>query len=117
MASPRFTAIPAIPQTGIDEWQLRLLSALKENVELLTGTRGEEDRSSVALVRSRLNVSPPPAQTMTRVSAQGAGVTVSGVSIPTLEDYGRLLSDTQRLANDVAVLRATVATLVNQLRA
>ena len=117
MANPRFTAIPALPQSGVDEWQLRVLSAIKENVELLTGPRGEEDRNSVALVRSRLNVSPPAAQTMTQVSAQGSGVTVSGVNIPTLDDYGRLLSDTQRLANDVAALRATVEALVNQLRA
>lgn len=40
----RYTAIPAVPIVGIEEWQSRLLNALKENVELLTGTR---DRKSV----------------------------------------------------------------------
>lgn len=131
----RYTAVPALPQTGVDEWQSRFLSAVKENVELLTGTRGEFDLASAAINRSTLTVSQPPEQQMTRVSAVGNGtslpsgfqinpdgsggyvVDVTGnVSVPLLDDYNRLVLDVQRLSNDVANLRGTVAVLIAQLR-
>jgi hypothetical protein len=53
---------------------------------------------------------------MTRVTATGAGFTISGVNVPSADDYIKLVSDVQQLANDVANLRATVNTLVNQLK-
>lgn len=112
----RYTAIPAVPIVGIEEWQSRLLNALKENVELLTGTRGESDLASLAINRARLSVSVPPTQEMVQVSAQGSGVTISGTNVPVLEDYNQLIVDVQRLANDVANLRATVEVLITQLR-
>lgn len=113
---PRYTAVPAVPLVGIEEWQSQLLNALKENVELLTGTRGEPDLASAAINRARLAVQVPPAQTMVQVSAQGSGVTISGANIPILEDYVQLITDVQKLANDVANLRATVEVLITQLR-
>jgi hypothetical protein len=112
----RYTAIPSVPLVGVEEWQSQLLNALKENVELLTGTRGEPDLASLALNRARLTVAVPPAQTMVQVSASGSGVTLSGVNVPVLEDYTQLLVDVQKLANDVATLRATVEVLITQLR-
>lgn len=113
---PRYTAIPAVPLVGVEEWQSQLLNALKENVELLTGSRGEPDLASLAINRARLTVQVPPAQTMAQVSAQGSGVALSGVNVPILEDYTQLLVDVQKLANDVANLRATVEVLITQLR-
>lgn len=112
----RYAAIPAVPLVGVEEWQSQLLNALKENVELLTGTRGEPDLASVAINRSRLNVDVPSEQKMTRVGAQGSGVTINGTNIPLLEDYNQALVDIQTLANDVANLRATVEVLIKQLR-
>lgn len=131
----RFTGIPAVPQTGVDEWNARMLSAIKENVELLTGTRGEGDNASRALTKSNFSVNAPPAQQMTNVSASGAGaalissfeltgppggpftVNVTGrANVPVLEDYNNLVVDVQALANDVAALRATVEILITQLR-
>ena len=38
----RFTAIPAVPQGGITDWQSVLITSVKENVELLTGLRGKQ---------------------------------------------------------------------------
>lgn len=112
----RYTAVPAVPLVGIEEWQSQLLNALKENVELLTGTRGEPDLASVAINRARLTVAVPPAQEMVQVSANGSGVTISGANVPVLEDYSQLITDVQKLANDVANLRATVEVLITQLR-
>ena len=112
----RYTAVPAVPIVGVEEWQSQILNALKENVDLLIGARGESDRASAALNRASLNVSVPPAQTMVRVSASGNGVTISGANVPIIEDYTQLLTDVQKLANDVANLRATVEILITQLR-
>jgi len=113
---PRYTAVPAVPLVGIEEWQSQLLNAMKENIELLTGTRGEPDLASVAINRARLTVAVPPTQSMVQVSAQGSGATISGANIPILEDYVQLITDVQKLANDVANLRATVEVLITQLR-
>ena len=112
---PRFTAIPSIPQGGLNDWQYNTLTAMKENIELLIGSRGA-DRSVRAVLVGQVGVPNPATQNMTRVSAQGTGFTISGASVPSLDDYSRLVSDVQQLANDVASLRATVNTLINQLK-
>ena len=112
----RYAAVPAVPIIGVDEWLSQLLNALKENVELLTGTRGEADLASIALNPSRFTVAVPPTQEMQRVSANGSGVTIGGANVPILEDYTQLVTDVQKLANDVANLRATVEVLVIQVK-
>jgi hypothetical protein len=53
---------------------------------------------------------------MRQVTATGAGFTISGVEVASLEDYGKLVTNVQQLANDVASLRDTVNVLINQLR-
>jgi hypothetical protein len=112
----RFAAIPAIPQAGLTNWQGSVLSALKENVELLTGARRGGGTSGQAVYRGQVSVSSPASQKMTRTSAQGTGYTISDVTVPSLDDYTKLLSDVQTLADDVAALRATVNTLITQLK-
>jgi len=112
----RYTAIPSAPQAGADEWLVRTLNALKENVELLTGSRGEPDRASAALTRSTVRTATPPTQTMQRVSARGSGVSIGGTNVPVLEDYVALTNDVQKLANDVANLRATLELLLTELK-
>lgn len=112
----RFTAIPDVPQAGVDFWQVQTLTAMKENVELLAGTGGELDGASRAITRGQVSITSAPSQTMTRVTATGAGFTISGVEVASLEDYGKLVSDVQQLANDVANLRATINELISQLR-
>lgn len=112
---PRFTAIPSIPQGGLTDWQFNTMTAMKENIELLIGARGS-DRSVRAVVSGQVTVPNPANQTMTRVTATGAGFTIGGATVPSLDDYSKLVSDVQQLANDVANLRATVNTLINQLK-
>ena len=114
--SPRFTAIPNIPQQGLSDWQFGTLNAMKENIELLTGARGSSAAASAALTRSSVTVTSAPTQTMQRVTAEGTGYTISNVTVPALEDYGRLILNVQQLANDVAALRNTVNALINQLK-
>jgi hypothetical protein len=111
---PQFSAIPSIPQSGLTDWQFRTLSVMKENIELLTGTRGIS--GAAAITRGNITVSFAPVQTMQQVTAAGEGYTISGVNVASAEDYAKLIVNVQQLANDVANVRATLNALVNQLR-
>jgi hypothetical protein len=112
----RFTAIPNPPQTEMSGWQYQMLTTMKENIELLVGTRGEKDGASRALTKSSVTVVQAPTQTMRQVTAQGAAVNVNGAIVPAIDDYIELLKNVQTLANDVASLRETLNTLITQLR-
>ena len=112
----RFTAIPAIPQTGLTDWQFNALNSMKEDIELLVGSRGQSDGLSRAITKGMVGVEGVPPQNMTRVTAEGAGYTISGVTVPSLDDYVKLVSNVQELANDVSTLRTIVNALISQLR-
>lgn len=112
---PTFAAVPNIPLSELNNWQYSTLNSLKENVELLTGARANGQLR--ALTKAQVTVTPPPTQVMTTVSARGTGYNLSGVSVPSLEDYVQLVADVQSLANDVASLRSTVTSLIAQLKA
>ena len=53
---------------------------------------------------------------MKQVSAKGAGFTISGQEIPSLEDYNKLRQDVQTLSEDVRITRAVLNTLITQLK-
>ena len=111
----RFSAIPNIPQSGLTDSQANTILALKENIELLIGARGSGNATR-AILGGQVTVANPSTQTMSRVTATGAGFTISGVNVPSLDDYNKLTVNVQQLANDVASLRLTVNTLINQLK-
>ena len=112
----RFTAIPAVPQGGITDWQSILISSVKENVELLTGLRGESDLQSKGITRGQVTIKEMSEQDMKQVSAKGAGFTVSGQELAGLDDYGKLVTDVQTLANDLALTRAVLNALIRQIK-
>ena len=112
----RFTAIPSVPTGNVTEWQGQIFRALKEDVELLAGIRGEADLASKAVTRGQLRVNQTAQPTFSRVSATGKGYTISGQNVPDLDDYGKLINDVQLLANDVTTLRNTVNALIAQLK-
>lgn len=113
----RFSAIPAVPQSGLSPLEFATISAIKENVELLTGARGGVGSANSAVIKGQVSVGLAPTQQMTRITAEGNGFTISDVVVPSLTDYVKLLRDVQQLANDVANLRNTVNTLIAQLKA
>lgn len=112
----RFTGIPSLPQVGVEEWQYRFLGAVKQNVELLIGTRGEQDLSSRAILRSTVRIPSAPEPSLRTLSAVGSGLSISGAQVASLSDYQLLVKDVQLLTNDVAALRQAVNTLIAQLR-
>jgi hypothetical protein len=112
----RFTAIPSIPSGTVTDWQVSLLNAMKEDIELLCGIRNEADAQSQAVTKGDVRVNSVANPTFSRVSATGNGYTISGQRVPDLDDYGKLITDVQLLANDVATLRTTVNVLIAQLK-
>lgn len=111
----RFTAIPAVP-TGLNDWQTQLSNSMKENVELLCGTRGEADGASRAIVRSDVLVELARPLNMQRVTAEGKGYTISGQNVADVDDFAKLIVNVQELANDVAYLRNVLNGLIAQLK-
>ena len=99
----RFTGIPAIPTTDMADWEAQVFHSIKENVELLCGSRGEGDEASKAILKGNISVSSMEQQDMRVVSG-----------IAALAD---LVAAVQTLANDLAEQRDTLNTLIEQLKA
>jgi len=110
----RFVATPEVPSTEIVA-QSVLFSTFKENIELLTGTRGESDLASTAVVRGDLTVNQVGRQEMTNVN-RSSGVTpadvASAASAATIND---LRNDVQVLANDLFTTRQALDLLIRNL--
>jgi hypothetical protein len=115
---PQFPAIPSLPQVGLQPWQVHFYSAIKENLEMLNGSRNGVDSSNQIVTKGQITVAVPPTQNMTRVTAEGFAISLKDeqTSVPTADDYAKLISNVQTLANDVANLRATVEVLIKQLK-
>jgi len=115
---PQFPAIPSLPQVGLQPWQFFFYNAVKENLEMLNGSRNGVDSSNQSVIKGQITVAAPQTQNMTKVTAEGAAISLKDekTSVPTAEDYAKLVGNVQTLANDVANLRATVELLIQQLR-
>ena len=116
----RFTSVPAVPQGGFTDYQTVLIGAVKENVELLTGLRGEVDTVSKAVTQGQVTVNEMGQQKLQQTSAKGTGsvITISGTAyeLANLDDFRKLIIDVQTLAGDVAEMRATLNFLLRQLK-
>lgn len=108
-----FSAIRDIPQTGLSEWEASTLGAMKENIEILVGTR---QKNIKAVMNANITVEPMDNQEMLQITANGSYYTISGSNVPALSDYIKLLTDVQLLANDLAYTRSVLNTLISQLR-
>jgi hypothetical protein len=109
---PQYQGIPNIPNESIPQWQYDVLAAMKENLEILMGVRGDTPAVTTDLVR----VSPQNWQLMTQVSARGEFTTSAATGVPTIADYIRLLNDVQLLASDVARIQDALNTLIKNTR-
>ena len=99
--SNRFTAIPEVP-IGITDAQTLLISAVKENVELLTGFRNEDDSNSKSITKGDITVREGQIQKMRQISAKGKGFTFDPVSA---DAYVNLLQSNLSL-NDEQITNA-----------
>lgn len=112
----RFVGIPNIPTENTSPAQLASLNAMKQNLELLIGTRGESDSASQAVIKGQIKLRQLKEQSLKRVTATGGGFNIDGVQVASSDDHGKLVVDVQHLANDLAQLRLEVQTLLNQIR-
>ena len=128
---PSFIPIPAVPISGASDWQVKTIGALKQNVELLCGIRGESDSASTAILKG--NIQPNqlllplitsartlPLYTTTSFSYGGNQLltynTESG-SIPTAINVAARYSDAVLVLQELENLRVAVAKLSAVLRA
>jgi len=112
----RFTGIPVVPTSGLSGLQANLFGALKENVELLTGTRGEDGLTSRALIRGDVTVSklgPQDMGSVQNISPDGyVGPHVNANEIASLAAFRGLRNDVQQLANDLYYTRRALDLLI-----
>lgn len=111
----RYIAVPEIPDSGLTDVQAQILSAIKENVELLTGTRGEGDLDSRAVARGDVTAKKVGLQNMSQVSAKGSGFTISGSDVASLAEFSKLIDDVQQLANDLFITRQALDLIIGNL--
>ena len=114
MAIRRHVATPEVPNTLLD-WQAILFSAIKENVELLTGTRGESDLASMAVVRGDFTVQQVGAQVMGSINTSHNLTPTSLAEAAPLDSFTDLRGDVQLLANDLYYTRQALDLLIRNL--
>lgn len=109
-----FTPIRDIPQQGLSEWEWAVLSAMKENLEIMMGAR----QSGVRAVTTDLITTPQlSGASYQQMLAEGKGASYSGSpNFATYDDYVKLIQSVVNLAYDVQQLRNTVNSLIQQLR-
>lgn len=113
----RYAAIPAVPQGQLSgAATVVLITALKENVELLTGTRGEDDLASKAVAIDQIRQNVLDRQNMAQVAAKGVGYTISSQQVADFNDFVKLINDVQILANDLSETRNALNALIAQLK-
>lgn len=125
-----FSPIPPVPISGASEWQVRTIGALKQNVELLCGIRGEKDLASAALLKGDVNVGQVsasiaeartlPLYATTSFSYSGNQVltyNTESASIPVVINAAARYSDAVLLLQELENLRTAVAELSAILRA
>jgi hypothetical protein len=113
----RFVALPDIPHTGLVDWQGPLFHAMKENIELLTDTRGEPGGASAAITRADVQVNELGTQGMHTVNTSKVdGFEISGSDVAGLESHRALRNDVQQLANDLVRTRETLDFLIKSMK-
>jgi len=126
-----FVPIPPVPFSGASYWQVQTVGALKQNVELLCGLRGEADLSSAALLKGDVNVAQIdtvnitaartlPLYSTTSFSYSGNQVltyNTDSASIPVAINAAARYTDAVLLLQELENLRVAVANLSAILRA
>lgn len=110
----KFTPVPGLPTSNIDSYQLALLTALKDNVEAMIGvSSGNPDARAV--FKGSITNNQLTSPNFDGVTATGSGYVVSGVKVPSSDDYQKLIRDVAKLAADVKNLTSVVNILIKQL--
>lgn len=136
----RFAAMPQAPRFGVSEWEVRILDAMRQNVELLVNQRREADQASVAVLESTYDFSTTLRPTLLQrytaqqlyqfqsLDAKIFGVPANFAAVwwdlslqttgfnTTLADNTVSKATMNAVGSDVRALRATVNEIVTRLR-
>jgi len=113
----RFVGIPEVPTAGLQDFQAQLFGAMKENIELLIGSRGEIGSSSSAVTRGDIRAALLGVQRMHTVNTIGPeGYNISSRDVASLVSHRGLRDDVQLLANDLVNTRETVDLIIRDLK-
>lgn len=127
----RFTALPALPTSGVPDWEQQTLSALKLNIELLLGQINKNDIVSQAALKKDFSFTSPGLPQITAITPVSVGsissVNVAGTdfiitntgswnSIPTTLATCGYSEELLRLRGDIANIRVAVESITNKLR-
>ena len=124
----RFVGIPAIPETDLTAGEVVLFNAIKENLELLAGIRGSKAEGLRAIRKEEVQIqglgnSGIDTVGSSKLTVRGQGFNIQDATVPSLEDYTKLINDflvvkqdIATLANEIRILREALNTLIVQLR-
>lgn len=124
----RFVGIPAIPETDLTAGEVVLFNAIKENLELLAGIRGSKAEGLRAIRKEEVQIQGLGNSTVdtvgsSKLTVRGQGFNIQDATVPSLEDYTKLINDflvvkqdIATLANEIRILREALNTLIVQLR-
>jgi len=127
----KFTAIPAVPSSGVPDWEVQTLSAIKANIELLLGLINKSDLSAQAVLKRSFDLTDPGLPRITAITPISVGsisyTTISGYdfiitntgnwnSIPTTLATCGYFEDLEKIKADFANIRTAVESITNKLR-
>lgn len=127
----RFAVIPPVPYTGVASWEVQILTAMIQNVNLLTANQERSSITTQAVLRSTYNVGDivPPVIPITMENLPNnplAGATIvsfgdgaiydsNSSTYPSLVSQCVLASDMNKMIAEVTDLRNAVNNIITQL--
>ena len=105
-----FAALPAIPSEGLSESEVRMYSAVKQNIEQLTGQAG--DNFYVALVRGTITASVVESVNAQSVGVSGQAYVINNLQVAPATELIALAGTVQSVIYDVKNVRDALNTLI-----
>ena len=111
---PSYQPLADVVTVGEPMWRYTLLNGMKENLEILMGSR---QAGVHAVTSDSVTTIPDNFQQQSRLSAQGSGFILgTGERVAGLDDYVKVCQDVQVVMADVTRLQTALNSLLNQLR-
>jgi hypothetical protein len=127
----RFAVIPAVPYTGVEQWEVQTLNAMIQNVNLLTANQERKSITTQAILRSTYDVAGIVPEVINIPLQQLPNRPLSGIEYvglgngsiydPTPPTYDTLVnqcalaSDMNKMLLEIADLRSVVNNIIAQL--
>ena len=108
-----FVAVPGIPTSGLTDGEVRMLAALKQNIEQLTGQSGEAEYRA-ALTGYFSNVNTLGDLNALSVGIQGQKYVIQNVEVAPASEVIALAETVGKLIADVHLLKDVINTIIVQ---